>query len=68
MEIEMIKGITKGDNSGDRKPREEIKSHRCKHHQQNTRDGRENLRYRRFHRKHEHNSQRKCKKLLTQNI
>ena len=38
----------------------EIKSHRCKHHQQNTGDGRENLRCRRFHRKHGHNNQRKC--------
>jgi hypothetical protein len=32
------KEITKGDNPGDRKPRKEIRSHRCKHHQQNTRD------------------------------
>jgi hypothetical protein len=31
------------------------------HHQQNTRDGTENLRYRRFHREHGHNYQRKCK-------
>ena len=46
------KEITKGDNSGDRKSRKEIRSHRCKHHQQNTRDRRENLRNRRFHRKH----------------
>jgi hypothetical protein len=53
------KEITKGDNHGDRKPRKEIKSHRCKHHQQNTRDRRENLRCRRYHRKHRHNSQRK---------
>ena len=29
--------------------------------QQNTRDGRENLRCRRFHREHLHNNQRKCK-------
>ena len=38
--------------------------------QQNTRDGRENRRCRRFHRKHGHNSQRngKCEKVLTQNI
>jgi FtsZ-binding cell division protein ZapB len=36
----------------------------------NTRDRRENLRYRRYHRKHRHNSQEhaKCKILLTQNI
>jgi hypothetical protein len=39
--------ITKVDNSGDRNPRKEIKNHRCEHQQQNTRDGRENLRYRR---------------------
>ena len=40
------------------------------HQQQNTRDGRENLRCRRFHREHGHNNQRKCKciKILTQNI
>ena len=31
------------------------------HQQQNTRDGRGNLRYRRFHREHGHNNQRKCK-------
>jgi hypothetical protein len=29
--------------------------------QQNTRDGRENLRYRRFHKEHGHNNQRKFK-------
>ena len=44
--------ITKGDNTGDIKPRKENSSHSCKHHQQNTRDKRENLRYRRYHRKH----------------
>jgi FtsZ-binding cell division protein ZapB len=48
MEIETIKG----DNPGVRKPRKEIRSHRYKHHQQNTRDRRENLRCRRYHRKH----------------
>jgi hypothetical protein len=40
-------------------------------HKQNTRDGRENLRCRKFYRKHGHNNQRKCKmqkKILTQNI
>ena len=30
-------------------------------HKQNTRDGRENLRCRKFYRKHGHNNQRKCK-------
>jgi hypothetical protein len=38
------KEITKGENSEDKKPRKEIRSHRCKHHQQNTRHRRENLR------------------------
>jgi hypothetical protein len=46
------KEITKGDNTGYGKPMKEIRSHRCKHHQQITRDRRENLRYRRYHRKH----------------
>jgi hypothetical protein len=46
----------------------EIRSYTCKHHQQNTRNKRETLRCRRYHRKHGYNSQRKCKKLLTQNI
>jgi hypothetical protein len=47
-----------------------MRNHRCKHQQRNTRDGRENLRFRRFHREHGHNNQRKCKiqKDLTQNI
>ena len=36
MDLETIKKITKGHNSGDRKPRKEIRSHRCKHHQQNS--------------------------------
>jgi hypothetical protein len=31
------KEITKGDNSDDRKPRKEVRSYRCKHHQQTTR-------------------------------
>jgi TolA-binding protein len=38
-----------------------IRNQRCKHQQQNTRDGRENLRCRRFHREHGHNNQRKWK-------
>jgi hypothetical protein len=49
MEVETIKKITKGDNSGDRKPRKEVRS---KHQQQNIRNRRENLRHRRYHRKH----------------
>jgi hypothetical protein len=51
----------KGDNSGDRNPRKDIRNHRYKHQQQNTRVGKGNLRCRCFHRKHRHNSQRKCK-------
>ena len=46
------KEITQGDNPGDIKPRKEIRSYRSKHHQQNKKDRRENLRYRRYHRKH----------------
>jgi hypothetical protein len=45
------KEITKVDNPGVRRPRKEIRSHRCKHHQQNTRDRRENFRCRRYDRK-----------------
>jgi hypothetical protein len=41
------KGITKGDNSVERNTWKEVRKHRCKHQQQNTRDGRENLRCRR---------------------
>jgi len=52
------KEITKGDNPGDRKPRKEIRSHRFKHYQQNTRDRRENLKGIRYHRKHWNNCQR----------
>jgi hypothetical protein len=54
------KEILKGDNPGHGKCRKEIRSHRCKHHQQNTRDRRQNLRFRRYHRKHQHNSQKKA--------
>ena len=35
------KEITKVDNAGDRKPRKQIRCHRYKHHQQNTRYRRE---------------------------
>jgi hypothetical protein len=53
MEIETIKKSQRAtDNTGDRNPRKEIRSHRCKLHQQNTRDRRENLKFRRYHRKH----------------
>jgi hypothetical protein len=60
---------SKGDNSGDRNPRKEIRTHRCEHQQQNTRDGRENLSCGRFHRKDGHTIKEnaKCKNNLTQN-
>jgi hypothetical protein len=54
----------KGDNSGDRNLRKEIRKHRCEHQQQNTRDGRENFRYRRYHRKHGHNKSKKMKNAI----
>ena len=43
-----IKENIKGDNLGDGKPRKENRSHRCKHHKQNTRYRRENLRGRNY--------------------
>jgi hypothetical protein len=48
----------------------QIRNHRCEHQQQNAKDGSENVRCRRFHRKYGHNNQRKFKmqKDLTQNI
>jgi hypothetical protein len=52
---------TKRDNSADRNLRKEIRNHRCEHQEPITRDGRVNLRCRRFHRAHLHNNQRKCK-------
>jgi hypothetical protein len=61
IEVETIKKSQRETNSGDRHPRKEVKSHRCKQHQQNTIDRGENLRGRRFHRKHGQNNQRKCK-------
>jgi hypothetical protein len=61
MYVETLKKMNaRGHNSGNRKARKEVRSHRCKNHQQNARDRRENLRCRRRHRKHGHNSQRKC--------
>jgi hypothetical protein len=62
MEGETIKKKkTKGDNSEERIPKKQIRNDRCAHQQENTRDGRENLSCRRFHREHGHNNQRKCK-------
>jgi hypothetical protein len=51
IEEETIKKSQRETTYVDRKPRKEIRNHRCKHHQQNTKDRRENLRCRRFHRK-----------------
>jgi hypothetical protein len=56
MEVETMKKTQKGENSGDRNPRKEIRNHRCEHQQQNIRDGRENFRCRRFHREHGKNN------------
>jgi hypothetical protein len=55
------KEITNRDKPGDTKPRKEIRSHGYKHYQQNIRDRRGNIRNKRYHRKHWHNCQRKCK-------
>jgi hypothetical protein len=58
-----------------RKPRKEIRRHRCKHHKQNKRDRGEKLRGRRYLRnidtivkENAKKKCKKCKKLLTQNI
>ena len=62
-----IKETKKGDNPrvlGNGKHKKESQSHRCKDHQQNTRDRKENLRCR----IHQYNSKKnKNKKLLIQN-
>ena len=41
-----------GENFRDINPRKEIRSHRFKHQQKNTRNRRETFMYRRYHRKH----------------
>jgi hypothetical protein len=43
------------------KPRKEIRNYRCKYHQQDSRDEKENLRHERYHRIYQHNSTRKYK-------
>jgi hypothetical protein len=48
MENRIIKENSKGDSPGAGKPRKENRSHRCKHHQQNTRKRRVNLSGRRY--------------------
>ena len=52
MEIESIKESKRETTPKDRKPSKLTRRHRLKHHQQNTRDRRENLRWKRYHRKH----------------
>jgi hypothetical protein len=59
--MEKKKENPKRDNAGDISPSKEIWDHTCEHEEQNTRDGRDNLRCRRFHREHQHNDQRNCK-------
>jgi hypothetical protein len=51
---------TLGKKSGTIEYKNNHRIHRIQE-QQNTRDGRENLRCRRFHKEHGHNNQRKCK-------
>jgi hypothetical protein len=66
-DLKMETEITKGYNPEDRKPRKEIRNHRCKHHQQNTRDRREYLKGRRYHRNNTTIKENaKCKMFLTQ--
>jgi hypothetical protein len=52
MEIETMKKLQREIILEIEKPRIEIRSHRCRRYQQNTKDKRENLRCRRYHRKH----------------
>ena len=56
------KEITKERHLRDSIPGKEIINHRWKHHLQNTRDSRKNVRYRKYFRKHWNNRQRKCEK------
>ena len=60
VEVETIEKIQTGKH-GSGKPRKEVRNYRCKYLQQNTRDRRESLRCRRYHRKDGHKSQRKWK-------
>jgi len=52
MDIETIKKSQRETTLEIEKSRKEIRRHRCKHHQQIIRHGKENLRCRRYHRKH----------------
>jgi hypothetical protein len=62
--------MTKVDNSGDRNLRKEIGSHRCKHHQQNTREREERISGAEDITQNKNTTIKenaKCKKILTQN-
>ena len=50
-EVESIKKNTNRGKPGCGKPRKEVRNYRSKYHQHNTRDRRENLRCRRYHRR-----------------
>jgi hypothetical protein len=65
------KEMTKRNNTGDRKPGKEIRIHGCKHHQENTRNRRENLSCEEDTIRNTDTTVKgdsKCKKVLTQNI
>jgi hypothetical protein len=71
MEVETIKKITNGDNSGDRKPQKEIRSHRCKHHlhkQQEMKARISGTQYTIENIDTTIKESSKCKKILTQNF
>jgi hypothetical protein len=50
-EIEGIKKTQPEDNPGDRKPKKDNRNYRYKHHRQNTGDGRETVKGRRYDRR-----------------
>jgi hypothetical protein len=58
LEIKPIKKTQRG-TSGDEQLRKDTRSHRCKHHKQNTRDRRVNHSHRWYYRKYRYISQRK---------
>jgi FtsZ-binding cell division protein ZapB len=66
MEVETIKKTQRG-TTLEIGILKEIRKYRCKHQQQNTRNGRENLSCRIRHIKHGHNNKRKCKMLKEPN-
>jgi hypothetical protein len=60
-EVETIKKTQSETTLEKETPGKKIRNHTCEHQQQITKDEKENLRYRRFHREHGHNNQRNCK-------